>query len=76
MCFMMNPQEIPHDATWTGKYFHLTYAGFIDKDIFLEMVRGATTVPLIGWSICHPSPPSTPSPQLSRFNNSHLQNSL
>lgn len=53
MCFMMNPQEIPHDATWTGKYFHLTYAGFIDKDIFLEMVRGATTVPLIGWSICH-----------------------
>ena len=47
------PQPIPDNFRWTTKYVHLTYAGHIPVEEILANVRNATSVLLVGWSICH-----------------------
>ena len=49
---LMRPQAIPDNFRWRGKYFHLTYAEFHEKQDLLAAVVNATTVPLVGWSYC------------------------
>lgn len=53
MPFKFNPQPIPDDFIWSGKYFHLTYKGFLDKTVLLNQVANTTSTPLTGWSIVH-----------------------
>ena len=44
MPFKFDPQPIPSDYLWQGKYQHLTYKGFIGLANLLATVAAATTV--------------------------------
>ena len=50
MPFKMDPQEIPEDFTWSGKYFHLTYPGHIPLNSILQAKGRLTSLPCVGYS--------------------------
>ena len=49
--FVLEPQEVPDRFRWRGKYFHLTYKGFIEVKDLLELASTVTSTPLRCWSI-------------------------
>ena len=51
MPFKFDPQVIPEGHIFHGKYFHLTYAAWLEDQIILRMVAMVTSVPLDGYSI-------------------------
>ena len=53
MPFKFDPQPIPADHIWKGKYHHLTYKGFIELAAMLDTVAEATTTPIDGYSAVH-----------------------
>lgn len=50
---MMAPIPVPDNFNWKGKYFHLTYSGWIPKNELLAMASSVTSTPLEGWSMVH-----------------------
>ena len=56
MLYAVGPPALGADGyRWRSKYYHLTYAGHIDKDLLLAKLRSITTTMVLGTSIVHES---------------------
>lgn len=61
MTFTIAPEQVDvanGPFKWTGRCYHLTYSGFIEKADLLATVARATTTRLVGWSYVRLTPPA------------------
>lgn len=53
MVFKLKSMPPEGDFVWNRRLYHLTYEGHLPVDLILSTVAGATSVPVVGYSICH-----------------------